>query len=52
MKTTMLDLFQKHGKEWQKNEQKKQAARDKVIKTKLFPNDMDIYGRKKVIKDG
>lgn len=46
MKTTMLELMQKYGKQWEQNEQKKQAAKDKVIKTKLYPNDTDVYGRK------
>ena len=46
VKTTMLELMQKYGKQWEQNEQKKQAAKDKVIKTKLYPNDTDVYGRK------
>jgi hypothetical protein len=46
VKTTMLELMQKYGKQWEQNEQKKQAAKDKVIKTKLYPNDRDIYGKK------
>lgn len=51
MKDSILNLMEKHGKVWQKNEQKKQAAKDKIIKTKLYPNDTDIYGEREVMKD-
>lgn len=48
VKTTMLELMQKYGKQWEQNEQKKQTARGKAIKTRLYPNDN--YGKKVVMK--
>lgn len=50
MKDLILSLMEKHGKKWLGNEQKKKAAKDKVIKTKLYPNDTDIYGEREVMK--
>lgn len=50
MKDSILSLMQKHGKEWHKNQQKKQAIKKKNFKDKLYPNYEDIYGEREVKK--
>ena len=46
MEPTILGLFQKHGKEWVKNEKRKQAKK-RAFFQKPYPCDRDIYGRKR-----
>lgn len=47
MKPMILDLFQKNGKKWVRNEQRKQAVKNKAFKDKLYPTFEDIHGEKR-----
>jgi len=48
MEKDIVSFIENNVKTWQKNEQKrKQAAKNRVLRSNVYPNDMDIYGKEK-----
>jgi hypothetical protein len=45
----IASFYQDNYKKWYENERgKKQAAKKQVLRNNVYPNDEDIYGRRKI----
>lgn len=52
MKKDIVSLMEANFKQWYLNEQrKKKSAKKQTLYCNVYPNDKDIYGRKKVMKN-
>lgn len=52
MQKDFTSLVEANFKQWYLNEQrKKKSAKKQTLYCNVYPNDKDIYGRKKVMKN-